>query len=721
MKTHQLLVIAGLVWPSLSSAQQPLDSLVTQNLEPVLLRSIKVKPNAPMTHSNVTKADLVTRNLGQDLPYLLNDLPSVVITSDAGAGIGYTGLRIRGVSAQSTNITINGIPYNDAESLGTYWVDLPDFASSVEQLQLQRGVGASTMGTGAFGASIAIQTENQSEQAFAEMSHSVGSFNTFKHTLKFATGVINDRLSFSGRASKISSDGYIDRANADLKSYFIQGDYQTDRTALKAIAFGGHERTYQAWYGVDPDTYASNPRFNYAGIYTDANGDQQFYKDQVDDYQQDHHQLHWQERWNSNWSTQLSLNYTKGRGYYEEFKEDDDLANYDLQNSLVATSDVVRRRWLDNDFYVASLSASRLTMDSEWHFGLFYSYYQGDHFGQVVWASEAVNAAPGHQYYFGQGLKNEWSGFAKLTQDFGKTWQVFADAQWRFVDYNTSGLNSDRLPLEVAVSYHFFNPKLGTTYQLNPNNNFYASVSRANREPARSDFENNPKVKSESLTDFELGWRFAQKRSLLELNAFYMAYEEQLVLTGNIDNNGTPIRDNSGKSYRAGIELSAKTPLSQKLQMTTNLTWSSNQTQETVVAFNGALTNFGRRDLTFSPEWVGSNRISFKVNQNLEVNWFSKLVSDQFMSDINAPVSKLEGYFLNDFGVSYALTPSRIVTRVRFDLLVNNILNIKYISNGYYYSYDDDFSNPGVVQTIEGVGYYPQAGRNVLAGVTLRF
>ena len=721
MKTRQLLIIAGLVGPSLFWAQQPLDSLATQNLEPVLLRSIKVKPNAPMTHSNVTKADLVTRNLGQDLPYLLNDLPSVVITSDAGVGIGYTGLRIRGVSAQSTNITINGIPYNDAESLGTYWVDLPDFASSVEQLQVQRGVGTSTMGTAAFGASIAIQTENQSEHAFAEMSHSMGSFNTFKHTLKFATGVISDHLSFSGRASKIRSDGFIDRATADLKSYFIQGDYQNDRMLLKAIAFGGHERTYQAWYGVDPETYGSHPTFNYAGIYTDANGDQQFYEDQVDDYQQDHHQLHWQERWNSIWSTQLSLNYTKGFGYYEEFKEDDDLANYGLQNSLVSTSDLVRRRWLDNDFYAASASASRLTSDSEWHIGLFFSRYEGDHFGQVIWASEGINAAPGQQYYFGQGLKNERSGFAKLTTDLTETWKIFADAQWRFVDYTTSGLNSNRLPFEVAVSYHFFNPKLGATYQLNHNNNFYASLSRANREPARSDFENNPNVKPESLTDLELGWRFAYGRSTLELNAFYMAYQEQLVLTGNIDNNGTPVRDNSGKSYRLGLELSAKTSLSEKLQMTSNLTWSSNQTQETIALFNGILTNFGSRKLTFSPDWVGSNRICFKANQKLELNLFTKLVSDQFMSDINTPISKLKGYFLNDLGVSYALTPSRIVRHIRFDLLINNILNVKYISNGYYYNYDDDFSNPGVVQTIEGVGYYPQAGRNVLAGATLRF
>ncbi len=721
MNTKQILLIAGILLPALALAQQPQDSLTIQNLEPVLLRSIKVKPTAPIAHTNVTKAELVSRNLGQDLPYLLNDLPSVVITSDAGAGIGYTGLRVRGVSAQSTNITINGIPYNDAESLGTYWVDLPDFASSVEQLQLQRGVGASTMGTGAFGASIAIQTEQQSELAFAEMSHSAGSFNTFKHTLKFATGLINERLSFSGRASKINSDGYIDRASADLKSYFIQGDYQTAQTALKAIAFGGHERTYQAWYGIDPDTYASHPTFNYAGIFTDANGNLQFYEDQVDDYQQDHHQLHWQEKWNAVWSTQLSLNYTKGRGYYEEYKEDDDLSNYGFQSNMESTSDVVRRRWLDNDFYVASLSASRLKKDSEWLFGLFYSHYKGDHFGEVVWTSEAVSTLPGQQYYLGQGVKNEWSGFGKLTKDLGQTWQIFADTQWRFVDYTTLGLNSDRLPFEVAVSYHFFNPKLGTTYQLNPDSNIYASVSRANREPARSDFENNPEVKPERLTDFELGWRYTKKRSTLKLNAFYMAYEEQLVLTGNIDNNGTPIRDNSGKSYRTGLELSAKTTWSQRLQMLTNLTWSSNQTQETIASFNGTLTNFGKRDLTFSPEWVGSNRLSYKVNQKLEVNWFSKLVSEQFMSDINAPISKLAGYFLNDLGISYVLSPSRIVSSMRFDVLVNNILNVKYISKGYYYSYDDDYSNPEVVQTIEGIGYYPQAGTNILAGVTLRF
>ncbi len=702
-------------------SQQTQDSLITQNLEAVLLRSVKVRSNAPITHSNVTKADLVLRNLGQDLPYLLNDLPSVVATSDAGAGIGYTGLRIRGVSAQSTNITINGIPYNDAESLSTYWVNLPDFSSSVEQLQVQRGVGTSTLGAGAFGASIAIQTEDATEGAFAEMSHSVGSFNTFKHTLKFSTGLINDRLSFSGRASKIISDGYIDRASSDLKSYFVQGMYQTDQSLLKAIAFGGQERTYQAWYGIDPDTYAASPTFNYAGIYSDADGNIQFYEDQVDNYQQDHHQLHWQKRWSSLWSTQVSLNYTHGKGYYEEFREDDVLSNYALSSSLTNTSDVVRRRWLDNDFYVVSASASRQKQNNEWLLGLFYSSYIGDHFGEIIWAAMAENGYPGQQYYFGQGKKNEFSSYAKLTKNLGADWQLYADAQWRRVDYNTTGLNSDRLPFEVDVNYNFFNPKVGATYKLNNKYGFYGSVARANREPARSDFENNPDVKPETLTDFELGWRFDNKRSKIDLNAFYMAYDEQLVLTGNIDNNGTPIRDNSGKSYRAGIELSSRTDLTNKLMMFANLSWSSNQTEQTISSFNGELTNFGKRDLTFSPEWVGSNRLSFRASEKLELNWYTKWVSDQYMSDINAPISRLDGYLLNDFGASFICQPKAILTSIRFDLMVNNILNVDYISNGYYYSYDDDFSNPGMIQTVEGIGYYPQAGTNVLAGVTLRF
>ena len=327
------------------------------------MKAVRVRATSPITHSNITKKDLEKRNLGQDIPILLNFLPSVVTTSDAGAGVGYTGIRIRGVSAQSTNITINGIPYNDAESLGTFWVDLPDFTSSVESLQLQRGVGTSTNGSGAFGASINILTDAISEKANAKISNSFGSYNTRKHTLKFSTGKLNNHFEIAGRLSQIKSDGYIDRATSDLKSYFLQAAYVDDNTLIKALVFGGHEITYQAWNGIDAETLATDRTFNPSGIYTNDEGNIQFYDNEVDNYKQDHYQLHWNERINNNWSTNIGLNYTYGRGFFEQYKEDQDFTDYDFEEitiggETISTTDLIRRRWLDNDFYVVNVNAN---------------------------------------------------------------------------------------------------------------------------------------------------------------------------------------------------------------------------------------------------------------------------------------------------------------------------------------------------------------------------
>ncbi|WP_296316320.1 TonB-dependent receptor plug domain-containing protein, partial [Winogradskyella sp. UBA3174] len=384
------------------------DSTKVEKLDEVLVKAVRVDAKSPITHSNITKEELAKRNLGQDIPMLLNFLPSVVTTSDAGAGIGYTGIRIRGVSAQSTNLTINGIPFNDAESLGTFWVNLGDFASSVESLQLQRGVGTSTNGSGAFGASINILTDAVSKEASGEISNSFGSFNTRKHTVKFSTGLMNDHFEIAGRLSNISSDGYIDRASADLKSYFLQGSYVDDNTLIKAITFGGSEVTYQAWYGINADQLAADRTFNTSGEYTDDNGVTQFYDNEVDNYNQDHYQLHWNQRYNNNWSTNIGLNYTYGRGYFEQFREDDDFSTYGFEEltvngETVNTTDLVRRRWLDNDFYVFNASANYKDNTIDMVFGGSFSHYDGDHFGEVIWAEFASQSDIRDRYYEGNG------------------------------------------------------------------------------------------------------------------------------------------------------------------------------------------------------------------------------------------------------------------------------------------------------------------------------
>jgi len=457
------------------------DSTKTETLDEVLVKAVRVKKDAPIAHSNVTKKQLEKRNLGQDLPVLLNFLPSVVTTSDAGAGVGYTGIRVRGISAQSTNITINGIPYNDAESLGTFWVNLGDFSSSVESLQLQRGVGTSTNGSGAFGASINILTDAISEKPNGEISNSFGSYNTRKHTVKFSTGrqlldaERSRSIEIAGRLSQINSDGYIDRATSDLKSYFLQGSYVDNNTLIKALAFGGHEITYQAWNGIDAETLENDRTFNPSGEYTDENGNQQFYDNEVDNYKQDHYQLHWNERINNNWSTNIGLNYTYGRGFFEQYKEDENFADYDFEeitigNETINTTDLIRRRWLDNDFYVINMSANYKKNQLDLIFGGSYSFYNGDHFGEVIWAQFASNSQIRDRYYDGNGKKKDFSVFTKATYKINNKISLYGDLQMRFVDYKTTGINSDRVLFEIDDNNSFFNPKAGITYTLNRNN-----------------------------------------------------------------------------------------------------------------------------------------------------------------------------------------------------------------------------------------------------------
>lgn len=709
------------------SQEKQQDSTKTETLDEVLVKAVRVNATSPITHTNVTKKQLAKRNLGQDIPILLNYLPSVVTTSDAGAGVGYTGIRVRGINAQSTNVTINGIPYNDAESLGTFWVNLGDFASSVESLQLQRGVGTSTNGSGAFGASINVLTDAVSKTSSGEVSNSFGSFNTRKHTVKFSTGLLNEHIEIAGRLSNISSDGYIDRAETDLKSYFLQGSYIDDNTLIKAITFGGKEVTYQAWNGIDAETLENNRTFNPSGIYTDADGNTRFYDNEVDNYNQDHYQLHWNQRYNNRWSTNIGLNYTYGRGYFEQYKEDEDFSDYDLTpldigDETISTTDLIRRRWLDNDFYVINASANYKNNEVNLIFGSSYSFYDGDHFGEIIWAEFASNSEIRDRYYEGNGKKSDMSFFTKATYRLNDKVSLYGDLQLRFAGYETSGLTSDRLPFNVDENYSFFNPKAGITYKLNTNNSLYFSYARANREPNRDDFENNPIVKPEQLNDFELGWRHNTARFRLNVNAYYMLYNEQLVLTGQIDNVGNPIRTNSGDSYRLGLEVDAAVAITDKFSVQPNFTISSNKNKETFESVNGEILNLGKTDISFSPELIAANALVFQPRDGFQLSLLSKFVGEQFMGNTENQDSKLASYFVNDFNITYEWKPKSIFKSVVFSGLVNNIFNEKYVSNGYFGSFDfEDTDSPTGISTGYFSGFYPQATTNFLLGVTLKF
>lgn len=740
-----LLVLSVSVNAQQNQIQQ--DSTKTEKLDEVLVKAVRVDADSPITHSNVSKEELAKRNLGQDIPILLNYLPSVVTTSDAGAGIGYTGIRVRGISGQSTNITINGISYNDAESLGTFWVNLGDFASSIENLQLQRGVGTSTNGSGAFGASVNILTDALNYEASGEISNSFGSFNTRKHTVKFSTGLLNDHFELSGRLSNIVSDGYIDRASSDLKSYFLQGAYLNNGTLIKALVFGGSEITYQSWFGFDPASIAAigenpnineNRKFNIGGIQFDKLGNRTgFYDNQVDNYKQDHFQLHWSERYNNNWSTNLGLNYTYGRGFFEEYIDDYYYTNvlfsgdssFDflgldpitVDGETVNSMDYARRRWLDNDFYVVNASANYKNESTDASFGFSYNKYDGDHYGEIIWARYASNSEPGDRYYNGEGNKKDVSMFAKATYRLNDKLSLYGDLQMRFVNYKTTGLTSDRVNMLIDEQYNFFNPKTGINYKFNSENSLYMSYARANREPNRDDFENNPTIKPEQLNDFELGWRHNTNTFKLNANVYYMLYNEQLVLSGAIDDVGNPIRSNSGKSYRLGLELEAAVQLSKQFAIQPNVTISSNKNKSTISQIDGNLVDFGKTNISFSPELVAANALIFKLIHSIQLSFLSKYVGEQFMGNTDSEASKLDSYFVNDFNITYEIKPNSLFKSIVLSGLVNNIFGVKYVSNGYYYTYDDTWSNPNQVTTIEGAGYYPQATTNFLLGATLKF
>ena len=714
----------SLLFFSLSAQEKVTDTTKVETLDEVLVQSIRVDADSPITHSNVDKEELAKTNLGQDIPVLLNYLPSVVTTTDAGAGIGYTYIRVRGSDASRINITINGIPYNDSESQGTFWVNMPDFASSVENLQLQRGVGTSTNGSGSFGASINILSDAVSEKAYGEIGVAGGSFNSQKYNVKFSTGLLNDRIELSGRLSKITSDGYIDRASSDLKSYFLQGAYVNDNTLIKAVVFGGEEKTYQAWYGIDAETLERDRTFNPAGMYTDDEGNVKFYDNETDNYSQDHYQLFWNQKFNNNWTSNLGLNYTYGRGYYEQYKEDQDFDFYNLEpieigDEIINTTDLIRRRWLDNDYYVVNANVNYKVDHLDISAGAFYSHYDGDHFGEVIWSQYASDSEIRDRYYEGNGKKNEFTVFAKATYKINDQWSAYGDLQGRFITYKTTGVTSDKVPLEVDEQYNFFNPKAGLTYELNQKNQIYTSYGRAHREPRRSDFENGI-TKPEKLDDYELGWRFASNKTKVNTNVYFMDYKDQMVLTGAIDSEGTPNRETVGNSYRLGIEIDASFSILDNFRILPNITLSNNKNKEYVASRDGELVNFGTTNISFSPSVIAGNKFEYEPIKNLQLGLYTKYVGEQYMGNVDSNASKLDAYFLNDFNVSYTLSNIPFLREIVLTGIVNNIFNVEYVSNGYYYTYDDTWSVPDVTTTIEGTGYYPQATINFLVGATIK-
>ena len=682
-------------------------------LDEVLVSVVRAKETLPVTFSNISKEEIKKKNFGQQMPILLNTLPNVVTYSEDGSGFGASNMYVRGADLERINVTINGIPFNDSESHGVFWYNLSDFASSSENIQLQRGVGTSTNGSSAFGASFNVLTEAISETPYAEISNFYGSYNTHKHSIKLSTGKINDRFELGGRFSVIKTDGYRERSNANLKSYFLQGAYSYGSTLIKGLIFGGKQIVNLATYGTSPEKLKENRRYNPLGYYS-IDGVEKIYENQTDNYQQDHAQLHWSERWNNHWTTNLAFHYTKGYGYWEWIDP------YKVKYTKLGLPSIGNnakgkekkayaavRDGLDNDFFGTTFSANYKKDNIDLIFGGLANHYKGYHIKNLLWTEKPSTYEYLKEYSNeGPNTKNEFSAFAKLSWQLSKQWSLFGDLQYRGVTYKANCFNVDE-------KFNFFNPKAGVTYFLNEKNNLYLSYGHSEKEPNRSDFKNytdilnneNPNAQkpvAEELNDFELGYRFASDKVKLNVNLFYMAYKNQLALTGRLSPTGYAIRENIDKSYRTGIELDAKIKITNKWTWMPNFSFSKNKNLD----YSIKVKNLGNTNISYSPEIVASNILTFTPIEKFQISLISKYVGERFMSNANEEDSKLEDFFVNDLSLSYEINPKKICKSVLFSVIGNNIFNRKYISHGTY-EY--------------GQAYFPAAEANFLAGVTLSF
>ena len=712
----------------------------------VIVYATRAQDNTPTTFTNLSDEEIAERNLGQDIPMLLNFTPSIVTTSDAGAGVGYTGMRIRGSDATRINVTINGIPINDSESHGVWWVNMPDLASSLNQIQVQRGVGTSSNGAAAFGATINMQTSGPSVDPFAEVGTSFGSFNTWKANVLFNTGLINDRFNFEGRISQIASDGYIDRASSDLKSYFLSGGYYGSKTTLKAVVFGGKEVTYQAWYGtpqarIENDEEGMQEVINWSGEYNTQeqidnllNSDRRFnyylYDNEIDHYNQDHYQLHFNHSVNDNFNFSLSGHYTYGRGYYEQERLDDDFADYGMEDveigdSLITSTDFIRRRWLDNDFYGLTYAFNYNKERLDIVLGGSYNKYEGEHYGEIIWAKIAGSSSIRERYYDGLGVKKDFNSYLKANYQVNDRLNLFGDIQIRSIDYNTKGIDNDLVYYDTGEDYLFVNPKVGLSYQLNGKNTLYGSYSIGNREPVRSDFIDAPNgetPKHETLRNLETGIKRIDSKLSYEANFYYMGYKNQLVLTGALNDVGSPIRSNVPDSYRMGIELAVAYQISKTFHWSVNATFSQNKIKEyTEIVYDYAFDDdryiveiyHENTDISFSPDMVLGSTISYSKH-GFTAQLLSKFVGEQYLDNTSNEDRTIKSYFINDLNVRYNFQAFGL-RDIELNLLVNNIFNAEYESNGYTWGYMWD----GYLY--QQNNYYPQAGTNFLAGLKLRF
>ncbi|OKL39118.1 TonB-dependent receptor [Pontibacter flavimaris] len=700
----------------------------------VVVSATRASEKTGTTFTNVTKQEITERNFGQDLPYLLEQMPSVVVTSDAGAGVGYTGIRIRGSDITRINVTVNGIPINDSESHGTFFVNMPDLASSIEDLQVQRGVGTSTNGAGAFGASMNIRTIGVNREAYAEAVNAFGSYNTWRHSVSFGSGLLNDKFTIDGRLSKISSDGYIDRASSDLKSYYLAAGYHGKTGMLKFVTFSGREKTYQAWDGVPEDKLETDRTYN--GF---------TYENETDNYQQDHYQLHYSKDLLPRLNLGGAFHFTRGRGYYEQYKYNQKLANYGiapvvLGDTTISRSDLIRQKWLDNYFYGATYALNYTDVAGKLNatLGGAWNKYDGDHFGEVIWARYASDSELGQRYYFNNALKTDFNIFGKVNYQLTERLGVFGDLQYRTIDYSIEGVDDDNRNVTQEADFSFVNPKAGVTYQLTEGQTAYASYAVGNREPSRSDFTDKPQntqagaadPKAETLYNLEAGYRLRGNRQTtrynVDANIYYMDYNNQLVLTGQLNDVGSPLRTNIKDSYRAGVELAGLVNFNDVVELSSNVTFSRNKIRnytEYLYVYDADYnvedvveTNYKETDISFSPAVVSAHKLEVQPVKGFRAAILYKTVGKQYLDNTASEDRKIDAYQVADLRLRYTLKPS-FMREVELAVLVNNLFNKKYVANGYTWS--EQYT--GDSNRYDYNYYYPQATRNFLLSLGVKF
>ena len=679
-----------------------------RSLPPLEIKAIRLSEQAPFAKTNISKAQIALNNVGQDLPFLLENTPSVVVNADAGIGVGYTGIRIRGTDATRINFTLNGIPYNDPESMGTFFVNIPDFGSSVNSIQVQRGVGTSTNGAGAFGASVNLMTNDYHPASYVSLQNTAGSFNSFKNNLVFGSGLIQDKFTIDGRMSSIQSDGFIDRANSNLKSFFVSSTYWGNQSSLRLNIFSGKEKTYQAWYGVPQELIATNRTYNPAGTEkADAP-----YDNQTDNYKQTHYQLFYNKNINRQWKWNTALYLTTGRGYYEEYKAGVNFADYNIDTTGKKNipSDLVRRRWLDNQFYGQIAALSYVDSLNDVTIGGGWSRYNGLHFGTLPYLNLAL-APANYKYYDNDAFKKEMNTYVKWERKLTKQFKSFIDLQYRYVRHQMNGFTQNK-DLVIERKFDFFNPKMGVSYQTK-NIFYYTSIAVANKEPIREDFEASAteQPRKEQLIDWETGLEFKQPKYAFNANIYFMDYKDQLVLTGKINDVGAYTRTNVPKSYRAGIELQLKYALNTKINSSYTLTLSQNKIKafteyiDDYDAYTQVAIQHKNTNIALSPNLTFNRTLHWKPNDKFSFFWTTKYTSKQFLDNTQNKDRILDAYFINDVNAHWT-----ILNKAKFTILLqvyaNNLLDVQYAPNGYTYSYISDR------KITTSNNYYPMAGRN---------